>query len=96
MAVAAVAHIFVFSAKPYHFIQAPNCGYVTTPEPAAAIKIEAGDEEKPALVETKDTEIESPGTSIKESVHDIVVEGGHKVSSFTLLLTATNLSNILC
>lgn len=78
MAIAAVAHIFVFSAKPYHFIQEPHYGKVTTQE-TTAIRIEEGDKEKPALLEKKDTEVKAPGTNIRESVQDIVVEGGQKV-----------------
>ncbi|PIM99907.1 putative seven transmembrane receptor - rhodopsin family [Handroanthus impetiginosus] len=79
MAIAAVAHIFVFSAKPYHFIPASQYGKITTQETTAMLKIEEGDKEKPALLEKRETEIEAPGTSVKESVQDIVVEGGQKV-----------------
>ncbi|KAL6585708.1 hypothetical protein OROMI_002352 [Orobanche minor] len=76
MAIAAVAHIFVFSAKPYHFV--PTF-HVTTQETTAMLNIEEGDREKPAILERKETEVEAPGTNIKESVQDIVVEGGQKV-----------------
>lgn len=78
MAIAAVAHIFVFSAKPYHFVPASLYETVTTEETSAVVKIEGG-EDKPAVLEKKETEIEAPGTNIKESVQDIVVEGGQKV-----------------
>ncbi|GFP79453.1 transmembrane protein 184c [Phtheirospermum japonicum] len=76
MAIAAVAHIFVFSAKPYHFV--PTF-HVTTQETTAKLNIEEGNKEKPAVFEKKETEVEAPGTNIKESVQDIVVEGGQKV-----------------
>ncbi|KAK6152032.1 hypothetical protein DH2020_014667 [Rehmannia glutinosa] len=76
MAIAAVAHIFVFSAKPYHYV--PTF-HVTTQETTAMLNIEEGGKEKPTLFEKRETEVEAPGTNIKESVQDIVVEGGQKV-----------------
>ncbi|KAK4391890.1 protein LAZ12 [Sesamum angolense] len=85
MAIAAVAHIFVFSAKPYHFIPAYHYGKITTQETKAMVKIEEGDEEKPALLEKRETVIKAPGTSVKESVQDIVVEGGQKVMEDVVL-----------
>lgn len=85
MAIAAVAHIFVFSAKPYHFLPASSYGEVTTEETTAVVEIEEGDKEKQAVLEKKETKVEAPGTNIKESVQDIVVEGGQKVS-YSLLL----------
>lgn len=80
MAIAAVAHIFVFSAKPYHFVSASTYGKVTTQETTAIVEIDEGDKEEEAVLEKKETEVEAPGTNIKESVQDIVVEGGQKVS----------------
>ncbi|KAL0345006.1 UNVERIFIED_CONTAM: protein LAZ12 [Sesamum radiatum] len=85
MAIAAVAHIFVFSAKPYHFIPAYHYGKITTQETKAMVKIEEGDKEKPALLEKRETIVEAPGTSVKESVQDIVVEGGQKVMEDVVL-----------
>ncbi|KAL2532684.1 Protein LAZ12 [Abeliophyllum distichum] len=79
MAVAAIAHIFVFSAKPYNFLPVSEYRKITTQETQAVLKIEEGDREKPALIENRETEVEAPGTSVKESVQDIVVEGGQKV-----------------
>ncbi|KAK3040342.1 hypothetical protein RJ639_026747 [Escallonia herrerae] len=79
MAIAAVAHVYVFSATPYHFLPASEYGKVATETTKAMLKIEEGDKEKPAVYEKKETEVESPGTSIKESVQDIVVEGGQHV-----------------
>lgn len=79
MAIAAVAHIFVFSAKPYHFLPSSSYGEVTTEEKTAVVEIEEGDKEKQAVVEKTETKVEAPGTNIKESVQDIVVEGGQKV-----------------
>lgn len=81
MAIAAIAHIFVFSAKPYHFVSASSTyGKVTTQETTEVIEIDEGDKEEEAVLEKKETEVEAPGTNIKESVQDIVVEGGQKVS----------------
>ncbi|KZV46798.1 transmembrane protein 184C [Dorcoceras hygrometricum] len=79
MAIAAIAHIFVFSPKAYHIVLPSHYGKVTTQETKAVVKVKDGDEEKPALLETKETEIKAPGTSVKESVQDIVVEGGQKI-----------------
>ncbi|KAF3439707.1 hypothetical protein FNV43_RR17985 [Rhamnella rubrinervis] len=77
MAIAAVAHMFVFSAEPYHFLPAFEYGEVTTETTKAEVKLEEDD--TPAVVETKETQIEAPGTSITESVQDIVLEGGQRV-----------------
>uniref|UniRef100_A0A5B7AIK7 Protein LAZ1 homolog 2 n=2 Tax=Davidia involucrata TaxID=16924 RepID=A0A5B7AIK7_DAVIN len=79
MAIAAVAHVFVFSAKPYHFLPASEYGKVTTQTTKAMLKLEEGDKEEPAVLEKTETEVEAPGTSVKESVQDIVVEGGQHV-----------------
>ena len=81
MAIAAVAHAFVFSAKPYQFLPASEYGKVTTQTTKEKLTLEEGDKERPAVLERKETEIEAPGTSIKESIQDIVVEGGRHVSS---------------
>ncbi|KAL8498263.1 hypothetical protein ACS0TY_021549 [Phlomoides rotata] len=78
MAIAAVAHIFVFSAKPYHFVPTSVYEKIATEETSSVVKIER-DDDKPVVFEKKEMEIEAPGTNIKESVQDIVVEGGHKV-----------------
>ncbi|KAL3535506.1 hypothetical protein ACH5RR_003967 [Cinchona calisaya] len=79
MAIAAVAHIFVFSAKPYQFIPASEYAEITSQKIEAVVEIEEGNEVKPAILQKTETEVEAPGTSVKESVQDIVVEGGQKV-----------------
>lgn len=86
MAVAAVAHVFVFSAKPYHFLPASAYGKVTEEKIEAAVKIDEGDKEKLAVLKETTTQVEAP-TSVKESVQDIVVEGGQRVSSFLSSIT---------
>ncbi|XP_057967866.1 protein LAZ1 homolog 2 isoform X2 [Malania oleifera] len=78
MAIAAVAHIFVFSAKPYQFLPASHYGKVTAETTKAVLNLE-GDKEKPAVLEKTETQIEAPGTSVTESVRDIVLEGGQHV-----------------
>ncbi|KAH7572033.1 hypothetical protein JRO89_XS04G0190300 [Xanthoceras sorbifolium] len=75
MAIAAAAHLFVFSVEPYRYLPASVHGKITTEETEEAVTIEEGDKEKPAVLEKKETQIEAPGTSITESVQDIVVEG---------------------
>ncbi|KAD5317427.1 hypothetical protein E3N88_17373 [Mikania micrantha] len=79
MAVAAVAHVFVFSAKPYHFLPVSEYGKISTKTIKEAVKVEEGDVEKPALIEKTETMVEAPGTSVKESMQEIVVEGGQHV-----------------
>lgn len=78
MAIAAVAHMYVFSAEPYHFVPAFEYGEVTTETAKAEVKLEGDD--TTAVIETKEIQIEAPGTSISESVQDIVLEGGQRVS----------------
>lgn len=79
MAIAAVAHMFVFSAEPYQYIPSTDYGKVTTERVKEPVTVEEGDKEKPALLEKTETQIEAPGTSIRESVQDIVIEGGQHV-----------------
>ncbi|CAM8977537.1 unnamed protein product [Rhodiola kirilowii] len=79
MAVAAVAHIFVFSAKPYQYVTADEYGRITTETTQTVVEVEENGQDSPVVIEKSDTKIEAPGTSIKESVQDIVVEGGQHV-----------------
>lgn len=85
MAIAAVAHIFVFSAKPYHFVPASEYAKITSEKTEAVVKMDEGNDVKPAILEKTYTKVEAPGTSVKESVQDIVVVGGRKVRLFTLV-----------
>ncbi|XP_009597229.1 protein LAZ1 homolog 2-like [Nicotiana tabacum] len=77
MAIAAIAHVFVFSAKPYHFVPTSVYEEITAQKAETTLKSEDG--EKPAVVEKIEAKVELPGTSVTESVQDIVVEGGQKV-----------------
>lgn len=80
MAVAAVAHMFVFSAKPYYcYIASSEYGKITTQTTKADIRVEEDHKEKAAHFEKTETQVDAPGTSISESVQDIVVEGGQHV-----------------
>nr|XP_027188805.1 protein LAZ1 homolog 2 isoform X2 [Cicer arietinum] len=80
MAIAAVAHVFVFSAKPYHFLPASYAhGKVTKETLEARLEIDEEGEKKPAVVKETTTQVEAPRTSVTESVQDIVVEGGQRV-----------------
>ncbi|KAJ0029977.1 hypothetical protein Pint_13528 [Pistacia integerrima] len=78
MAIAAVAHMFVFSAEFYRYLPAAEPGKLTTRRTEERIKLEEKDK-KPAMLEKTKIQIEAPGTSISESVQDIVVEGGQRV-----------------
>ncbi|XWS72289.1 hypothetical protein CRYUN_Cryun02cG0027200 [Craigia yunnanensis] len=79
MSIAAVAHIFVFSAEPYNFLPVSEYGKVTTETTKAGLKVEESNKEKPVVLEKTETQVKAPGTGIKESVQDIVVEGGQRV-----------------
>ncbi|KAL8137217.1 hypothetical protein V2J09_003218 [Rumex salicifolius] len=82
MAIAAIAHVFVFSARPYYqFLPASDHQYgrVTTHTEKKLLEVEEGEEKKPAVLEKTETQVKAPGTSITESVQDIVVEGGQQV-----------------
>ncbi|XP_022636166.1 protein LAZ1 homolog 2 isoform X2 [Vigna radiata var. radiata] len=79
MAVAAVAHVFVFSAKPYHFLPSAAYGKVRKETKEAALEIDEENRQKAALLKETSTRVESPRTSVTESVQDIVVEGGQRV-----------------
>ncbi|KAK1354957.1 Lazarus [Heracleum sosnowskyi] len=70
MAVAALAHVFVFSARPYHYLPTSENSRVATERTEAMLKTHKGDEKNPAVYEK---------TSVRESVQDIVVQGGHHV-----------------
>ncbi|XWS70099.1 hypothetical protein CRYUN_Cryun03dG0020200 [Craigia yunnanensis] len=79
MSIAAIAHIFVFSEKPCHFLPVSEYGKVTTETTKAELKIEENNKEKPAVLEKTETQVKAPGTSITESVQDIVVKGAQWV-----------------
>lgn len=85
MAIAAVAHVYVFSAKPYYFLPASSPVHATVRQERieTALEIDEGEEQKPAMLKETMTQVEAPTTSVKESVQDIVVEGGQRVSSLT-------------
>lgn len=80
MAIASVAHTFVFSAKQYHYMSVHEYGKLSLQKTKEVVEV---DEEnpKPTRIEKMETQVEAAGTSVKESVQDIVVEGGQHVSS---------------
>ncbi|KAI3782754.1 hypothetical protein L2E82_12809 [Cichorium intybus] len=78
MAIAAVAHVFVFSAKSYHYMSVSS-EYGELSSETISKEVVKVDDEKPAVIEKTETKVEVPGTSLKESVQDIVVEGGQHV-----------------
>lgn len=75
MAIAAMAHLFVFPAEPYHYIPVSEYGKITAETSKMEVKLDDGR----GLVETTETQVEASGTSIKESVQDIVIDGGQHV-----------------
>lgn len=80
---AAVAHVFVFSVEPYRYVPASSdILNVTTEKKSTEIKLEEGiSKEKSAMLEKMEMKVEAPGTSVTESVQDIIVEGGQRVRS---------------
>nr|XP_025688766.1 protein LAZ1 homolog 2 isoform X3 [Arachis hypogaea] len=87
MAIAAIAHVCVFSAKPYHYVPVFERGEFRKETVEATLKIEEGGKEKEALVKETTTQVEAPRTSLKESVQDIVVEGGQRQVVKDVVLT---------
>ncbi|XP_019196365.1 PREDICTED: protein LAZ1 homolog 2 [Ipomoea nil] len=82
MAIAAIAHLFVFSAKPYRLLPLPayGIGKITTQKTKTLVDVEdVEDKKKAAVIEKTETEVEVPGTSVKKSVQDILVGGGQQV-----------------
>ncbi|KAH0454041.1 hypothetical protein IEQ34_018365 [Dendrobium chrysotoxum] len=79
MAVAAIAHIYVFPAKAYQFMRVSPHGKVTSTQTIAKANLE-DHEKKAAIVEQKKACIEAPGTSITKSVQDVVIGGGEHVA----------------
>ncbi|XP_074280795.1 protein LAZ1 homolog 2 [Silene latifolia] len=79
MAIAAIAHTYVFSAKPYHYMALSEYGEITAHAEKTVVDMEEGNDKGPTVIEKTETEVKAPGTSIKESVQDIVVEGGQQV-----------------
>ncbi|KAM6583624.1 hypothetical protein CsatB_010626 [Cannabis sativa] len=84
MAIAAVAHMYVFSTERYHYVPAIKHWSVTA-ESSREVKLEDGDNDTPAELEKQEIKVEAPGTSVTESVQDIVLEGGHHVVSDVVL-----------
>lgn len=87
MAIAAVAHVYVFSAKPYRFLSVSEYGKVTSLETKTKVKLNESGNGRPASVEQEETHVESSGTSITKSVQDVVLGGGEHVSSPIFLPT---------
>ncbi|XP_020536489.1 protein LAZ1 homolog 2 isoform X1 [Jatropha curcas] len=79
MTIAAVAHVFIFSTEPYHFVPASDYGRVAAETTKTELKSEEGEKKKLSLLEKKDMQVEAPGTSVTESVQDIVFQGSQSV-----------------
>ncbi|CAD6211495.1 unnamed protein product [Miscanthus lutarioriparius] len=82
MAIAAVAHAYVFTVEPYQQrIPVLDHGEVTCEESKMEAKLDVNDDTSstPPTIEEQETHVEAPGTSIKESVQDVVLGGGQHV-----------------
>lgn len=82
MAIAAVAHVYVFPVEPYRYLPVAEYGEVTSIETKAKVEVDEDAAGKPAIVEETEVRVEAPGTSITESVQDVFLVGGEHVSSF--------------
>lgn len=82
MAIAAIAHAYVFTVEPYQHIPVLDHGKVTCEESKMEVKLDVNDERNstPTTIEKQETHVEAPGTSIKESVQDVVLGGGQHVN----------------
>jgi hypothetical protein len=83
MAIAAVAHAYVFNVEPYQqHIPVLAHGEVTCEESKMEVKLDVNDDTSstPTTIEEQETHVEAPGTSIKESVQDVVLGGGQHVN----------------
>uniref|UniRef100_A0ACD5X1K1 Uncharacterized protein n=1 Tax=Avena sativa TaxID=4498 RepID=A0ACD5X1K1_AVESA len=81
MAIAAISHAFVFGVEPYKRVPFLEHGEFSRQESKMEVKVDAdgGSKGTPTTVEQKDTHVNTPGTSIRESVQDVVLGGGHHV-----------------
>ncbi|EMS60248.1 hypothetical protein TRIUR3_11074 [Triticum urartu] len=83
MAIAAIAHAFVFGVEPYQHIPVHDREHreVAHEESKMELRVDVDDGSNavPATVEQKETNVKTPGTSIRESVEDVVLGGGHHV-----------------
>eukprot|EP01018_Ginkgo_biloba_P026741 Gb_38206 [translate_table: standard] len=93
MAIAAVAHIFVFPAQPYWFMSECKQDSISVQSTTATVEIEKNSEKtsdtgEPCFVQSVETDVEGPGTSIRESFHDVVVGGGeHMVNDILITVS---------
>ncbi|XP_024391380.1 protein LAZ1 [Physcomitrium patens] len=84
MAVAAVAHLYIFPATPYHDLEGGKDRSVKVLADYAAFDSpldpeEVRESERPSMVKFFGVDVEKGGTSVKESVHDVLVVGGNHV-----------------
>lgn len=84
MAVASVAHLYIFPATPYHDLEGGKDRHVKVLADYAAFDSpldpeEIRESERPSTVKFFGVDVEKGGTSVKESVHDVLVVGGNHV-----------------
>ena len=89
MAIAAAAHIFVFPAEPYRLM---GENQTSVRIQSATVKAETQKDcektrgkERPSVVRLFETNVECPGTSIKESVQYHVIGGGEHIVNDVLI-----------
>jgi hypothetical protein len=81
MATAAIANAFVFPVETYQNIPVLDHEKVTCEESKLEVNVDVNDNNStPTAVEHKETHIQAPGTSIRVSVQDVVLGGGHHIN----------------
>jgi hypothetical protein len=101
MAVASVAHLYIFPATPYHELEGGKDRSVKVLADYAAFDSpldpeEIRESERPSMVKFFGVDVEKGATSVKESVHDVLVVGGNHVSLFLNLIHLPSYISFLC
>lgn len=114
MAIASVAHIYIFPATPYQVLEGGKDRSVKVLADYAAFDSpldleEVRESERPSIVKFFGSDPEKGATSVKESVHDVLVGGGHHVcanlflqplsflvSNFEMSMNLSGLGSMLC
>uniref|UniRef100_A0A0D3FJN5 Uncharacterized protein n=1 Tax=Oryza barthii TaxID=65489 RepID=A0A0D3FJN5_9ORYZ len=80
LGIAIICHIGILPKEGKH-IPVVEHGEITSEESKLEVKVDSDDDSNgtPTTIEEKETHVEAPGTSIKESVQDVVIGGGHHV-----------------
>jgi hypothetical protein len=84
MAIASIAHLYVFPASPYQVVESGKGRSVKVLSDYAAFDSpldpeEVRESERPTIIRSFSSDVEQVSTSVKESVHDVLIGGGNHV-----------------